>query len=82
MNRQDPGTDDPSPPAPDALPYFLALQNRPTPTRTCTVFSPGFGVASPAFDMCRYRSSTLQLYFAPSTCVPSAADDVKFTVFV
>ena len=61
-------------------PYFL--QNLPTPTRTCTVFSPGFGVASPAFEICRYRTSTLQLYFAPSTCVPKAAAEVKFTVFV
>ncbi len=57
-------------------------QNRPTPTRTCTVFNPGFGFASPAFEICKYRSSTLQLYFAPSRCVPSAAAEVKFTVFV
>src|SRR5713101_6276088 len=62
--------------------YHHFLQNLPTPTLTCTVFSPGFAVASPAFDICRYRTSRLQLYFAPSTCVPSAAADVKFTVFV
>jgi hypothetical protein len=68
----------------DALALLLLyfLQKRPTPTLTCTVFSPGFGVASPAFDICRYRTSTLQLYFAPSTCVPKAAAEVKFTVFV
>ncbi len=35
----------------DESPYFF--QNRPTPTRTCTVFSPGFGVANPAFEICR-----------------------------
>jgi hypothetical protein len=62
--------------------YCLPRQNRPTPTRTCTVFSPGFGVASPAFEICKYRNSTLQLYFAPRTCVPKAAAEVKFTVFV
>ena len=62
--------------------HYRPRQNRPTPTLTCTVFSPGFGVASPAFDICKYRNSTLQLYFAPSTCVPNAAAEVKFTVFV
>ena len=63
-------------------PTLYFLQNLPTPTRTCTVFIPGFGVASPAFETCKYRNSTLQLYFAPNTCVPSAAPEVKFTVFV
>ena len=27
-------------------------KNFPIPTRTCTVFTPGFGVANPAFEMC------------------------------
>jgi hypothetical protein len=64
------------------VPHYRPLQNLPTPTRTCTVFSPGFGTASPAFEICRYRNSTLQLYLGPSTCVPSAAAEVKFTAFV
>src|SRR5271157_1196542 len=68
-----------------SLPYqtpYRPRQNLPTPTLTCTVFSPGFGTASPAFEICRYRNSTHQLYFAFSTCIPSAAAEVKFSVFV
>jgi hypothetical protein len=67
------------PPSPHPS-YFL--QNLPTPTLTCTVFSPGFGTASPAFEICKYHTSTLQLYFSPRMCVPNAALGLKFTVFV
>jgi hypothetical protein len=67
------------PPSPHPS-YFL--QNLPTPTLTCTVFSPGFGTASPAFEICKYHNSTLQLYFSPRMCVPNAALGLKFTVFV
>ena len=31
------------------------------PSRTCTVFRPGLGTSSPAFEMCIYRTSTLQV---------------------
>jgi hypothetical protein len=31
--------------------YFLT-KNFPNPNRTCTVFTPGFGTVSPAFEMC------------------------------
>src|ERR1017187_7595077 len=31
---------------------FLPLKKFPNPRRTCTVLTPGFGVASPAFEMC------------------------------
>lgn len=57
------------------------LQNLPTPTLTCTVFSPGFSAASPALEICKYHNSKLQLYFSPRMCVPNAAPGVKFTVF-
>src|SRR6266853_868888 len=40
---------------------------------------PGFGVASPAFEMCMNRTSALQLYLLRKKCNPSAPDVVKFT---
>jgi len=31
--------------------YFFP-KNFPNPNRTCTVFTPGFGTVSPAFEIC------------------------------
>src|SRR3981081_1776361 len=60
--------------------YFFP-KNFPNPNRTCTVFTPGFGDVSPAFETCMYRRSTDQVC-SPRKCIPNAAPDVKFMVEV
>ena len=32
--------------------HYFFPKNFPNPKRTCTVFTPGFGTVSPAFEMC------------------------------
>ena len=54
-------------------------KNFPTPTRTSTVLIPGLGSLNPAFEICKYRSSKLKACLSPSTCIPNAAEGVKFT---
>lgn len=43
------------------------------------VLIPGFGVASPAFEICMYRTSALQLYLLRKKCIPIVPEEVKFT---
>src|SRR5450432_991613 len=53
--------------------------NLPIPNLTSTVLTPGLGLVSPAFEMCRYRASSDSAWLAPRKCTPNAAADVKFT---
>ena len=64
----------------NATRYFFP-KNFPNPSRTCTVFTPGFGTVSPAFEMCMYRTSTDHACF-PKKYIPNAAPEVKFIVEV
>jgi hypothetical protein len=61
------------------LVFYFGCVNLPNPIRTWTVLIPGFGVASPALEICMKRTSALQLYLLRGKCSPNAPELVKFT---
>src|SRR4051812_47242582 len=66
---------------PSARDAYFRAKNLPIPSRTCTVLIPGFGVVSPAFEICMYCTARVHAC-SRRICMPNVALDVKFTLEV